>query len=81
MTVRIEAGLLIAGRGEPVSNGVVVLEGDTITYTGPGHQAPETPEADTGRSESCHPRLEERQGRETASVTRHQRLGESATRP
>jgi len=47
MTVRIEADLLIPGRGEPVSNGVVVLEGDTITYAGPGDQAPDTPGADT----------------------------------
>lgn len=47
MTVRIEAGLLIPGRGEPIDNGVIVLEGDTITYAGPGDLAPPTPGADT----------------------------------
>jgi imidazolonepropionase-like amidohydrolase len=47
MTVRIEADLLIPGRGEPIPNGVVVLEGDTITYAGSGDHAPGTPEADT----------------------------------
>lgn len=47
MTVRIEAGLLIPGRGEPIENGVVVLEGGTIAYAGPGDQAPGTPDAAT----------------------------------
>jgi imidazolonepropionase-like amidohydrolase len=47
MTVRIEAELLIPGRGEPINNGVVVLESGTIAYAGPGDQAPGTPDADT----------------------------------
>jgi imidazolonepropionase-like amidohydrolase len=47
MTVRVEAELLIPGRGEPINNGVVVLESGTITYAGPGDQAPSTPDADT----------------------------------
>jgi imidazolonepropionase-like amidohydrolase len=47
MTVRIEAELLIPGRGEPISKGVVVLEGSAIAYAGPDAQAPSTPEADT----------------------------------
>jgi imidazolonepropionase-like amidohydrolase len=42
---RIEAGLLIPGRGEPVQDGVVVIDGDTITYAGPGAAAPDTPGA------------------------------------
>jgi imidazolonepropionase-like amidohydrolase len=46
MTVRIEAGLLIPGREEPIEDGVVVLEGGTITYAGRGDQAPSTPDAD-----------------------------------
>ncbi len=46
MTVRIEAGLLIPGRGEPIENGVVVLEGGTISYAGPGQTAPGTPDAE-----------------------------------
>ena len=33
---RIDAGLLIPGRGEPVRDGVVVLDGPQISYAGPG---------------------------------------------
>ncbi|MEN8040013.1 MAG: amidohydrolase family protein [Actinomycetota bacterium] len=47
MTVRIEAGLLIPGRGEPIEDGVVVLDGGAIAYAGPGENAPGTPDADT----------------------------------
>ena len=47
MTVRIEAGLLIPGRGEPIEDGVVVLEGGKVAYAGPGAQAPGTPVAHT----------------------------------
>src|SRR5262245_5099070 len=42
---RIEAGLLIPGRGEPVSDAVVILDGETISYAGPASTAPETPTA------------------------------------
>lgn len=45
MTVRIEADLLIPGRGEPIPNGVVVIETDTIVYAGSDDAAPATPEA------------------------------------
>jgi imidazolonepropionase-like amidohydrolase len=37
---RIEAGLLIPGRGEPVRDGVVVLDGPRISYAGPAAAAP-----------------------------------------
>ena len=37
---RIEADLLVPGRGEPVRDGVVVLEGPTIAYAGPASGAP-----------------------------------------
>jgi len=47
MTVRIEADLLIPGRGEPIENGVVVLDGATIMYAGPSDNAPTTPDAET----------------------------------
>ncbi len=40
---RIEAGLLIPGSGEPVHNGVVVLDGPAISYAGPAAGAPPTP--------------------------------------
>ncbi|MEN8238022.1 MAG: amidohydrolase family protein [Actinomycetota bacterium] len=46
MTVRIEADLLIPGRGEPVPNGTVILEGEKIAYAGPADGAPETPGAE-----------------------------------
>lgn len=35
MTLRIEADLLIPGRGDPVPGGVVEIDGGTITYAGP----------------------------------------------
>ena len=40
---RIEADLLIPGRGEPIRNGCLVLEGPTIAYAGPIEGAPKTP--------------------------------------
>lgn len=39
-TVRIEADLLVPGRGEPVPDGVVVLDGPTIDFAGPAADAP-----------------------------------------
>lgn len=47
MTVRISARRLIRGRGEPVPEGVVVLNGQTIAYAGVAGEAPATPGADT----------------------------------
>jgi imidazolonepropionase-like amidohydrolase len=46
MTVRIEADLLIPGRGEPIERGTVILEGGKVAYAGPTSGAPETPDAD-----------------------------------
>jgi imidazolonepropionase-like amidohydrolase len=40
---RIEAELLIPGRGDPVRGGVVVLDGAQIGYAGPAAMAPQTP--------------------------------------
>lgn len=37
---RIEADVLVPGRGEPIRNGCVVLEGRTISYAGPIEGAP-----------------------------------------
>ena len=42
--VRIEAELLIPGRGEPIADGVVVLDGETISYAGPASGAPANPD-------------------------------------
>jgi imidazolonepropionase-like amidohydrolase len=44
---RIDADLLVPGRGEPVHGGTVVLEDSRITYAGAAADAPETPDADT----------------------------------
>lgn len=46
MTTRIDADLMIPGRGEPITNGTIIAEGDTITYAGPAAAAPETPDAE-----------------------------------
>ena len=46
MTIRIEADLLIPGRGNPTQDGTVVLDGDVITYAGPTGDAPDTPNAE-----------------------------------
>jgi len=40
MTLRIDADLLIPGRGEPIHNGAVITEGSQITYAGPTSGAP-----------------------------------------
>ena len=40
MTTRIEADLLIPGRGEPITDGVVVIDGAHIAYAGPAAGAP-----------------------------------------
>jgi imidazolonepropionase-like amidohydrolase len=37
---RIEAGLLIPGKGDPVRDGVVILDGPRIGYAGPAASAP-----------------------------------------
>jgi imidazolonepropionase-like amidohydrolase len=52
---RIEAQLLIPGRGEPVSDGVVVIDDSVISYAGPAGQAPATPAATVHRAETVMP--------------------------
>jgi imidazolonepropionase-like amidohydrolase len=54
---RIEAALLIPGRGEPVRDGVVVLDGATIAYAGPAATAPETNSATITRAPTVLPGL------------------------
>jgi imidazolonepropionase-like amidohydrolase len=49
MVERIEADLLIPGRGKPAGDGVVVLDGSVISYAGPAAGAPETPGAKVHR--------------------------------
>ncbi len=44
-TTRIEADLLIPGRGDPIRSATVLVEGGTIAYAGPSGQAPASPGA------------------------------------
>ncbi|MGH8974754.1 MAG: metal-dependent hydrolase family protein [Acidimicrobiia bacterium] len=41
--LRIDAALLIPGRGDPLPDGTVVADGDTIVYAGPAAAAPSAP--------------------------------------
>src|SRR5215470_13152374 len=52
---RIEAETLLPGAGQPVPDGVVVLDGPVITYAGPASQAPQTPGAAIHRTEIVMP--------------------------
>jgi imidazolonepropionase-like amidohydrolase len=54
---RITAELLIPGRGHPVRDGVVVLDGAQITYAGPAAGAPDTPGAAECRAATVMPGL------------------------
>ena len=54
---RIEADILIPGRGEPIHDGCVVLDGLTIAYTGPTAGAPVTPGAGIYRVPAVLPGL------------------------
>jgi imidazolonepropionase-like amidohydrolase len=45
MVQRIEAQVLVPGRGDPVADGVVVMDGPRITYAGPGRDAPSVGDA------------------------------------
>ena len=52
---KIEAELLIPGHGEPVRDGVVVLDGARIDYAGPAGTAPATPDAAVSRVATVMP--------------------------
>ena len=52
---RIEAETLIPGSGEPVSDGVVIIDGPVISYAGPASRAPVTPGAAVHRTETVMP--------------------------
>ena len=55
MTTRIDADVLIPGRGEPIPDGTVILDGSTITYAGATGDAPATPDADFVRAAAVMP--------------------------
>jgi imidazolonepropionase-like amidohydrolase len=59
---RIEAELLIPGRGGPVRDGVVVLDGPLISYAGPAGLAPPTPGAEVSRVTAVMPGMWECHG-------------------
>jgi imidazolonepropionase-like amidohydrolase len=54
---RLEAALLVPGRGEPVRDGVVLLDGETISYAGPAATAPASPQAEVVRAAAVMPGL------------------------
>jgi imidazolonepropionase-like amidohydrolase len=54
---RIEADLLIPGRGEPVRDAVVVTDGELIGYAGPSTTAPATPGATVVSARTVMPGL------------------------
>ena len=55
MTTRIEATRLIPGRGPVIDDGVVILEGATISYAGAAAEAPATPDAEVVVTEAVMP--------------------------
>ncbi|HET8662160.1 MAG TPA: amidohydrolase family protein [Micromonosporaceae bacterium] len=54
---RIEAELMVPGRGEPVRDAVVVIDGARIGYAGPAGTAPATPDAEAVRAAVVMPGL------------------------
>lgn len=62
MAIRIEADLLIPGRGEPVAPGTVILDGDVITFAGRTADAPATPDATVSEVTTVMPGLWECHG-------------------
>jgi imidazolonepropionase-like amidohydrolase len=54
---RIEADLLVPGKGEPIHDGVVVWDGPTITYAGPAADAPPAGQAPSIRAVAVLPGL------------------------
>jgi imidazolonepropionase-like amidohydrolase len=62
MTLRIDTDLLIPGRGDPIADGTIILEGGQIAYAGTATQAPETPDADVTQVPVAMPGLWECHG-------------------
>jgi imidazolonepropionase-like amidohydrolase len=59
---RIEAELLIPGHGDPIRDGVVLLDGSEISYAGPAAVAPQTPAAPVSRAVTVMPGMWECHG-------------------
>jgi imidazolonepropionase-like amidohydrolase len=64
-TRRIHAERLIPGRGEPITNGVVVVDGRLITYAGPAAEAPNTGDGPVQEADTILPGLWECHGHYT----------------
>ena len=62
MTTRIEATRLIPGRGDIVSDGVVVMDDTTITFAGASSDAPDTPNAEVVKTDTVMPGMWECHG-------------------
>jgi imidazolonepropionase-like amidohydrolase len=62
VTIRIDADLLIPGRGEPITNGTILTDRGTIAYAGPTAAAPETSEASVTHVPVAMPGLWESHG-------------------
>jgi len=45
--IRIDADLVIPGRGDPIADATVVMDGTSIIYVGPTHGAPDVDRTDT----------------------------------
>jgi imidazolonepropionase-like amidohydrolase len=54
---RIEADVLVPGRGVPVQDGCVITDGPVLRYAGPLAQAPQTPQAEVHRVPAVMPGL------------------------
>ncbi len=54
---RIQAQRMIPGRGQPVDDAVIVLDGPTISYAGRAADAPATPDATVTTAETVMPGL------------------------
>lgn len=55
MATRIDADVLIPGRGEPIANGTLILDGNTIAFAGPTADAPDAPDAELVRAAAVMP--------------------------
>ncbi|NNF65694.1 MAG: amidohydrolase family protein [Acidimicrobiia bacterium] len=69
MTTRIEADLLIPGRGAPIEDGTVIFDGNAILFAGPRSGAPETRDADVVEVTTVMPGLWECHAHFTGLVT------------
>lgn len=68
-TTRIEADLLVPGRGEPIENGTVVIDANSIVFAGERAEAPSTENASVTEVRTVMPGLWESHGHFTGNRT------------